>query len=72
MTAFEEYMNEIVFSDAETIVRRRQQYAIPRVRYAKEDFEAGYKSGYEKGLLSAAAKTSAIKADKQRDKPAAK
>lgn len=71
MTAFEEYMNEIVFSDAETTVRRRQQYAIPRVRYAKEDFEAGYKSGYVKGLLSAA-KTSAIKADKQRDKPAAK
>ena len=66
MTAFEEYMNEIVSDNAEAVIRRRQQYAIPRIRNAKIDFEAGYKSGYEKGL------STAIKAVKQGNKPAVK
>ncbi|WAT00366.1 hypothetical protein [Rouxiella chamberiensis] len=50
MTAFEEYMNEIMPENQGVTLRRRQLYAIPRIRHAKEDFEAGYQYGYEKAL----------------------
>ncbi len=50
MNAFDKYMNEIVTTEMGAITLRRQLYSIPRIRFAKEDFEAGYIIGYERAL----------------------
>ncbi|GEM_PF-4424181 len=50
MNAFDKYMKEMVISESGIIIQRRLHYSIPRTRFAKEDFEAGYNVGYERAL----------------------